>query len=675
MRGRNLLEKTSRTMSSKFKIKLISSGSNAFTDGKIITIPAIPETLTQDQWEILCGYAEHEVAHIRFSDFDMLREVKSDDHKNMFNLLEDIRIERLHGNDFYGVMKLFDKTISHVYDKHFSEEKEMHPCNFLLFEARRQCNRLEIKEIPDFKRQCFDVFGDDIFKEVSDLKTARQCFDFALELLKRLDEYIEKHEKPEDPGASGDPDDAGDSDGSAVSIGSSTSKITKEYVDKSEDGSGESDEDSEGSSKTDEASDGVKDDSKDDSSKGKSKEDSDDKSDKSDETLAKDDVKPDAKETTDSGEGSKSKDKNDENIDDEGLKEVDEVSLTDLENPESGRSNILAKSIITSSEKALDADVGKLVAKMLSEISKDALDGDEYIVLTSENDIIRPVNVDYTDSMIRSADVAYNEMKEKIKNINSAKHKLSSMFLTRVLNRWRCDRERGRVNPRALAKLKCGYKNVFREKDEHDDLDTAITFLVDFSGSMNGRRIREALSSVILFLETLNLSKIKCEVLGYTTAKWPLKHKNLYKATPKTDLYGRLDPLLTLIIKDFNEPFDSKIKKRIGCALYESMAENCDGDSVMIAYNRLLARPEKRKILFVLSDGAVANTGNITRGMAYLKNVTSKIEKDRLVDLIGIGFHCDKVAEYYKDHILINSENNKNLAEVMYLELKRIFKV
>ena len=372
--------------------------------------------------------------------------------------------------------------------------------------------------------------------------------------------------------------------------------------------------------------------------------------------------------------GGKSKEAS-ESTDRHDIIEVDEIEVTEVAESIEGRSNFVADKIKTSLEESSESDIGKMVAKTLIDISYAALASEEYMVLTSDDDSIRPVDTNLDSRLLGSLDKRYNELKDKIENMSSAKHKLSSMFLTRVLNRWRGDKERGRVNPRALSKLKCGYKNVFREKEKHDDLDTAITFLVDFSGSMHGQRIESALSSVILFLETLNLAKIKCEVLGYTTGKWTSKHKKLYRATSRTEFYGRLDPLLTLIIKSFDEPFDSKIKKRIACALYEGMAENCDGDSVMVAYNRIIERPEKRKILFVLSDGAVANTGNVRIGRKYLHHVTSKIEKDGVVELIGIGFYCDKVAEYYKNHILINKANNKDLVGVMYSELKRIFKV
>ncbi len=173
----------------------------------------------------------------------------------------------------------------------------------------------------------------------------------------------------------------------------------------------------------------------------------------------------------------------------------------------------------------------------------------------------------------------------------------------------------------------------------------------------------------------LGESKIKSEVLGYTTDDWP---DVLFKRYSKLDrsitrLYGRTDPLLTYVIKDFNEPYNRKVKARIGAYGVARLAENCDGDSVMIAYNRLMMRKEKRKILFVLSDGAVANMGNTTLGKKYLKHVCKSIEKSGSVELIGIGLYDSSVKNYYKNNIIVSGRSN--LVETMSIELKKIFKV
>ena len=107
--------------------------------------------------------------------------------------------------------------------------------------------------------------------------------------------------------------------------------------------------------------------------------------------------------------------------------------------------------------------------------------------------------------------------------------------------------------------------------------------------------------------------------------------------------------------------------------VWARLAENCDGDSVVIAYNRLMARKEKRKILFVLSDGAVANLGNCALGREYLKHVCKTIENSGDVELVGIGLYDSSIKKYYKNSIIVNGRDC--LVKTMGAELKKIFKV
>jgi cobalamin biosynthesis protein CobT len=316
--------------------------------------------------------------------------------------------------------------------------------------------------------------------------------------------------------------------------------------------------------------------------------------------------------------------------------------------------------------------------KLKDEIERkhdDALRGREYMPFSTEGDMVitiedyikkkggrgRYERYSWTDNTR-----TFDRLKRELGPLNTIKAKICNLFNTRVASKWICDREQGKINNRVLARVKTGNRNVFREKYVSRETDTAISFLVDFSGSMSGSRLKSAMQAVIMFLETLQATKIKSEVLGYTT-------DGMCKGAVRGN-YGRVENLVTYIIKDFNEPYNTKVKKRISNYQNVTLSQNCDPDNVKIAYDRLKARPERRKILFVLSDGEVANMGNTGLGIKYYRKLAKKIEREGIVEPIGVGLMCDAIKEFWTQTISINTSGTA-LAKGLFGELRKIFKV
>jgi cobaltochelatase CobT len=183
---------------------------------------------------------------------------------------------------------------------------------------------------------------------------------------------------------------------------------------------------------------------------------------------------------------------------------------------------------------------------------------------------------------------------------------------------------------------------------------------------MGGDGIEKAMMATVLFLEAFNGAGIKTEVLGYTTDY--CMHANGYE-------YGRIDTLRTYIFKTFNEPLSAAVKKRISGCQGRGRHQNCDVDSLLIAHDRLITRPEQRKVLFVLTDGAVANNGNCSIGMKELKRVAGEIEKAGKIELICFDLSRCEAKDYYKNVVDISGCNKEALADGMFQQIKKIFKV
>jgi cobaltochelatase CobT len=87
------------------------------------------------------------------------------------------------------------------------------------------------------------------------------------------------------------------------------------------------------------------------------------------------------------------------------------------------------------------------------------------------------------------------------------------------------------------------------------------------------------------------------------------------------------------------------------------LKENIDGEALLWAYRRLMGRPERRRILMVISDGAPVddstlsvNPGNYLE--RHLREVIREIESRDFVELIAIGIGHD-VTRYYRRAVTI----------------------
>jgi len=87
------------------------------------------------------------------------------------------------------------------------------------------------------------------------------------------------------------------------------------------------------------------------------------------------------------------------------------------------------------------------------------------------------------------------------------------------------------------------------------------------------------------------------------------------------------------------------------------LKENIDGEALLWAHKRLLARPEQRRILMVISDGAPVDDGTQSANSPsylekHLRETIAMIEGKSDVELLAIGIGHD-VTRYYKKAVTI----------------------
>jgi cobaltochelatase CobT len=227
--------------------------------------------------------------------------------------------------------------------------------------------------------------------------------------------------------------------------------------------------------------------------------------------------------------------------------------------------------------------------------------------------------------------------------------RLLRVLMAKQTREWRFDLDEGVLDGSRLAPLVAsrGRTRPFKEESESPFPATVVTLLIDFSGSMRGRPMLIAAMTVEIFARALERCGVRCEVLGFTTRDWdggePARE---WAAAKYPSNPGRLNALEHVIVKAADVPWR---RARAGLGLFlhdELLKENIDGEAVLWAHQRLLARREARRILIVVSDGTPMDEATAqANGFEYLDDhlyrVVRTIEQRSPIQLAAIGIGHD----------------------------------
>jgi len=189
-----------------------------------------------------------------------------------------------------------------------------------------------------------------------------------------------------------------------------------------------------------------------------------------------------------------------------------------------------------------------------------------------------------------------------------------------------------------------------------------VSLLIDNSGSMRGRPIMVAAMSADILARTLERCGVKVEILGFTTRAWKGgQARERWLAEGKQPNAGRLNDLRHIIYKSAETPW-RRGRKNLGIMLREGiLKENIDGEALLWAHQRLIARPEQRRILMVISDGAPVDDSTLSVNPSsylehHLRQVIDYIESYSPVELVAIGIGHDVTRYYRRAVTLVDAE-------------------
>ncbi len=239
-------------------------------------------------------------------------------------------------------------------------------------------------------------------------------------------------------------------------------------------------------------------------------------------------------------------------------------------------------------------------------------------------------------------------------------NRLQRRLMAQQNRSWDFDQEEGVLDAARLSRVivSPGTALTYKVERDIDFKDTIVTLLIDNSGSMRGRPISIAAISADILARTLERCGVKTEILGFTTRAWKGgQSREAWLADGKPQGPGRLNDLRHIIYKQADEPW-RRARRNLGLMMREGLLkENIDGEALLWAHSRLIHRPEERRILMVISDGAPVDDSTLSVNSAgyleaHLRGVIEWIEKASPVQLVAIGIGHD-VTRYYRRAVTI----------------------
>lgn len=327
-----------------------------------------------------------------------------------------------------------------------------------------------------------------------------------------------------------------------------------------------------------------------------------------------------------------------------------------------------------------DGDAPAEMPKRRNDINLDA-HGDKYTIYTTQFDeIVNAEELADGQELTRLRAL----LDQQVQNYQGIASKLANRLQRKLMARqqrsWLFDQEEGYIDPAKLSRLVANptIALTFKREKQTEFRDTIVSILIDNSGSMRGRPIALAAMCTDILAKTLERCGVKVEILGFTTRAWKGgKSRDLWIENGRTPHPGRLNDIRHIVYKNADAPL-RRAHKNFGLMLKEGiLKENIDGEALVWAHNRIARRPEQRKILMVISDGAPVDDSTLSVNNANilerdLHTVIAWIETVKQVELTAIGIGHD-VTRYYSRAMTITDADE--LASALIDRLEGLFEL
>jgi cobaltochelatase CobT len=290
-----------------------------------------------------------------------------------------------------------------------------------------------------------------------------------------------------------------------------------------------------------------------------------------------------------------------------------------------------------------------------------------YKVFTTAHDAVVRITDILDEKRLREL---RQELERKRAGLRRNLARLAARFQRRLLARlhrdWSFDLEEGLLDAARLDRVVVnpGFANAYKQERESNFPDTVVSILIDNSGSMRGKPIEISCLAADLIATALERCGFAGEILGFTTREWKGGRSAAdWARAGSPPEPGRLNDLLHIVYKSAAEPVRRARLGLAGMLDPNLLKENIDGEALLWASRRLLARPEKRKILIVVSDGAPVDRCTLEANTdkqildRHLRAVIEEIEGGGAIELAALGVKHDTTPYYRKSVEIRDSES------------------
>ncbi len=631
------LERLARTLTEQFGVAVLCQGDQAFTDGKTIVLPSLPEPLEEDLERMMVGYLDHEMAHVAFTDF---RQVKRFNKKYrgfeaMLNVVEDALIEKLAMQRWPGVRANLDALFRQVRNRVISIIQQAGP-------FRRFCTAVYIglSHHTDMLGLDAELRGyEDLLDRFPQVATTRDSAKLSEQLLKRwLQRRPKQPAAPAPPTATGEPPSSSPEPGGRAGSKSGESPTPPPIPDP--DAKADSDAENAG------ASEGETD-----------SEDSPNDADDAEESIS---------------DGSSG---------DPGESDSDAAPSSDSDSSSpAGKPGIPSSSRLTEEVELDPAQIAALTEGARGSLISDAVMDSiaETIAEIDTSEQYRPYTRkhDRIDVVPTASDQVVQELLERnVDSVRRLRRGLANALRAAEKRWWHEDQTRGDLSPKTLHRLGMDQAclRIFRRRAAVQGKSTAVSIVLDASGSMTTPKMDVARDAMRVLLDALHDLKIPTEAFTFTTGD----ALDVNKVAAEIGLqpheafqrFTRFGNLVIGLIKRFEDPVKVALKR---LPTIQGTGLTPLGEAMEIGAARLIVRKESRKIMLVLTDGHAGCEGSGQAAHLHAMNASERITKAG-IELIGVGIQDQSLCAIVADTIVVNeiSELPAQLCRLLGRTLKK----
>lgn len=600
------LERLARTLTEQFGVRVVCQGDNAWTDGRQIVLPSLPEPLNENLERMMVGYLDHEMAHVAFSDFGVAEQFakKHPGFEGMLNVVEDALIERRAMQRWPGVRANLDAMFAQVRDRIVQLIAQRGPFD-------RFCTAIYLKlaHYNDLMGLDRELAGyEDLLDRFAAVRTTHDAGNLAEDLLAR---WLKRHPPKLQPsgqnqGPSGNPPEAE----------SGPSNSGTSWGPGKQSGDTDSDEsDSQNGSQV-----------------------SGDNTPAADSSTPQPEAEPeqveaDAASAAQQAGAPRRKRKR--------RRRPDTKTPAEEKDDCSAGGQVVAPNGGTL--------IGQALAEAIAEAVAQLSNSTEYRAFTKEYDRIDAVAA-ANDSDLQAL------LSTGVDVVRRLRRGLANALRSAEKRWWRDDQVRGSLSPRTLYRLCTDRRllDVFRIRSTVQGRSTAVCVVLDASGSMTSRKLDVARQAMRVLLEALADLKIATEAFTFTTGdRFNLAEACKLTSQEHTQLQGRFSRFGNLeigLVKRFEEPVKSALRR---LPTIRGSGLTPLGEAMQIGASRLRSRTESRRILLVLTDGKAGcecGDGSATEHAKHVADLCHKAE----IELIGIGIQDDSLCTIVADTIVIH---------------------